>query len=377
MKRLALVVGAVLIAAALAATAVTFASSGGTTIDHDGENVTLAAAPGQTVSGQTDLDAGTTLDVRLTSTDASNPFLQTREATVAENGSFATRLDLGAVSPGATATLTVRHNDSVLASESVAVVPCDDDCEPNTESGDRQSGTTVDREGETLTLVSGTASKISGQSDLEPGTELELLVESTNVTRPFLIRESTNVTDNGTFATTVDTHSVAGPLNASVTVIHDEEELTEVDARVVPCDDDCEEQSSGPGEGTPPSEFGLEEDVPVASQNETAEIPVAVGDADTATLSVGDEDDVNYRINATARDENGDGRVVFVLDPAAAGNESTPTMTVRDDGDTVSINSETDVDGPLSPATYDLVLYRGESADGNADDVGALALESS
>jgi len=115
----------------------------------------------------------------------------------------------------------------------------------------------------------------------------------------------------------------------------------------------------------------------VAPQDETAKISVAVGDADAATLSVGDEADVNYQINATARDENGDGRVVFVLDPPAASDESVPTVTVRDDGDSVSIQRESDVDEPLSPTEYDLTLFRGESADGNPDDIGALALESS
>lgn len=374
MKRLALVAGAVLVAAALAATAVTFASGGGTTIDHDGENVTLAAASGQTVSGQTDLDAGSTLELRLASTDASNPFLQTRDATVAENGSFATTLNLGGVAAGATGNLTVRHNGTVLASETVAVVPCEDDCEAATGSDEPQSGTTIHRDGETLTLVAGPETTISGQSDLDPGTELELLVESTDSSQPFLLRESTNVTENGTFAATVDTRSVPGPMNATVTVRHDDEELTEVDALIEPCEEDCE--SSSAGEGTPPSEFGLEEDVPVTSQNETVEIPVAVGDADAATLSVGG-DHVNYQINATARDENGDGRVVFVLDPAAAGNESAPTMTVRDDGDSVTIDSETDVDGPLSPADYDLAVYRGSSADGGPDDIGALSIRSS
>ncbi|SFR91648.1 hypothetical protein SAMN05216559_0950 [Halomicrobium zhouii] len=375
MKRLAVVAGAVLVAAALAVTAVTLASDGGTTIDHDGENVTLAAAPGQAVSGQTDLDAGTTLDVRLTSTDASNPFLQTKEATVAENGSFSTTLNLGGVAAGATGNLTVRHNDSVLASETVAVVPCDDDCEAATETDEPQSGTTVDHDGERLTLVSGTASKISGQSDLEPGTELELTLESTDATSPFLLRERTNVTENGSFAVTMDTSFVSETANATLTVSHDDEELTEAEARIEPCEENCE--SSSAGEGTPPSEFGLEEDVPVAQENGTAEIAVAVGDADAATLSVGDEDDVNYQINATARDENGDGRVVFVLDPTAAGNESAPTMMVRDDGDSVTITSETDVDGPLSPATYDLAVYRGSSADGGPDDIGALSIQRS
>jgi len=329
------------------------------------------------VSGAADLDPGTSVEVRLVSTDASQPFLQTRKATVAENGSFATTLNLGAVSPGATANLTVSHNGTVLANRTVAVVPCDDDCEAATGSDEPRSGTTVDREGETLTLVAGPETEVTGQSDLEPGTELKLTLQSTDSTSPFLLRETATVADDGSIAATMDTDSISEPVNATLTVSHDGEELTEVDARIEPCDDDCGDQSSSDGLGTPPSEFGLEEDVVVAPQDETAKISVAVGDADAATLSVGDEADVNYQINATARDENGDGRVVFVLDPPAASDESVPTVTVRDDGDSVSIQRESDVDGPLSPTEYDLTLFRGESADGNPDDIGALALESS
>lgn len=375
MRRLALVLGGVVVVAALAATAVTFASSGGTAIEHDSENVTLAAGPGQTVTGETDLDPGTTLRVRLTATDETQPFMLRGEATVAENGSFATAFDMGNVREGATANLTVRHNRSVVAAAPVEVVACDADCEAASGSDQPQSGTTIDRDRESLTLVAGPETKVTGQSDLEPGTELDVMLASADEASPFLTKATATVTDDGSFAATMDTHSVTEPINATLTVQHDGEELTEVDARIESCGEDCDEQSSSAGTGAPQSEFGLEDDVVIAERNETAEISVAIGDADAATLSVGG-DHVNYQINATARDENGDGRVVFVLDPEAAGSGD-QTMTVRDGGDSVSIDSETDVDGPLSPAEYDLSLYRGSSADGDADDVGTVSLQRS
>lgn len=92
-----------------------------TTVDHDGEAVTLATEPNATVTGQTTLDAGTELLLVMRST-GSSPFLASRKTTVGEDGRFAATFDLAGMPDGANATLTVRVGDEALTEVPVRLV---------------------------------------------------------------------------------------------------------------------------------------------------------------------------------------------------------------------------------------------------------------
>lgn len=92
-----------------------------TTVDHDGEAVTLVTGPNATVTGETPLDPGTELTLRLRSS-GSSPFIRSTATTVGEDGRFAASFDLTAVSDGAEATLTVRGDGEQLADVPVRLV---------------------------------------------------------------------------------------------------------------------------------------------------------------------------------------------------------------------------------------------------------------
>lgn len=78
---------------------------------HDGDQLTLEPAEGQTIRGQTDLDAGTELAVRLRSTGDS-PFLKSRSATVDDSGAFEATFDLSGVDGGTSFQAVVYRNGS-------------------------------------------------------------------------------------------------------------------------------------------------------------------------------------------------------------------------------------------------------------------------
>jgi len=199
----------------------TVASGGGTTIDHAGDNVTLAAAP------QTDGERSGR--PRPGNLRRGPPRLHRREPAVPadqEGDGRRERFVRDDAEPrrgvpgrdGQSHRQPQRHRPG---ERTVAVVPCDDDCEAATGSDEPRSGTTVDREGETLTLVAGPETEVTGQSDLEPGTELKLTLQSTDSTSPFLLRETATVADDGSIAATMDTDSISEPVNATLTVSHD------------------------------------------------------------------------------------------------------------------------------------------------------------
>lgn len=76
---------------------------------HDGERLTLEPAPEQTVRGETDLESGTELSVRLRST-GENPFLMSATATVDDDGAFEATFDLSDAPSGAAFEIVV-HRD--------------------------------------------------------------------------------------------------------------------------------------------------------------------------------------------------------------------------------------------------------------------------
>ena len=118
------------------------------TINHDGEAVTLVTEPNATVTGETSLEAGTELTVRLRSSNTENPFLLSNETAVGQDGRFAASFNLTSAPDGAEATLTVRGDGERLAELPVRLVaeptptatasptPAASPTSPGTSSGD-------------------------------------------------------------------------------------------------------------------------------------------------------------------------------------------------------------------------------------------------
>ncbi|MEZ3116623.1 BGTF surface domain-containing protein [Halobaculum sp. MBLA0147] len=86
----------------------------GTRVNDTDGTVVVAPAPGQVVSGRTNLSAGTPLVVRATYDDGT-PFLKSREATVRADGRYRTVFDFSGIDDETTFSVTVRANDSVVA----------------------------------------------------------------------------------------------------------------------------------------------------------------------------------------------------------------------------------------------------------------------
>ncbi|WP_089814360.1 BGTF surface domain-containing protein [Halomicrobium zhouii] len=335
---------------------------------HDGEELVLDAAPGQPIEGHATLEPGSTVEVTVQSESPKSPFLTRSEATVTEDGRFEVTVDLENLGQGIPMSVTVRHDGEVLTREEARIAGCGSDCET----------ATFDRQGDRLTLQAGPGQAITGNTSLEEGAPVTIRLESTNPEQPFLVAKETTVTDEGAFATFLDVSDVEPGSSFRAVVLHDGDQLKETTGRVVACDGKCGPVTTQTPTPTPtldPDEFGFKSIVEVTDE-ETAYVPVTLGDADAATLVVGSKD-VNYVVNATVRDGNGDDRVGVLFDAAAAGTDGR-TLTVANESDELTVTDpEPDLGDSIDPADYDTRLYEGDTATGKPDDVGVLVVRES
>ncbi|AKU07879.1 BGTF surface domain-containing protein [Haloferax gibbonsii] len=111
----AALVGGATAAAAQDAPSVSLATTGG--------NVTVTQAEDATIRGTSDLEAGTTVSVRVQSASDTSPrFLKTSEAVVGDDGNFSATLDFSDIPPGSTFSVSVRNESSALAEAEGVVV---------------------------------------------------------------------------------------------------------------------------------------------------------------------------------------------------------------------------------------------------------------
>ncbi|MEF8789935.1 MAG: BGTF surface domain-containing protein [Haloarculaceae archaeon] len=106
---------------AAATSAPSAAQAGNTTVEHDGESVTLPASSNATLVGETTLEPGTELRVLLRSS-GENAFLLTNDTTVRADGRFVATFDASAVPDGTDATVIVRGDGRELAETSARLV---------------------------------------------------------------------------------------------------------------------------------------------------------------------------------------------------------------------------------------------------------------
>lgn len=114
----------------------------GTNFVYEGDAITLENASGQVVRGETTLDPGTEVVVRLRS--MRHNFLMSYEVTVSESGTFDATVDLYDVAAGATFEAQAFHNGTTVARADGEVVECSADCAgPTTTDATGNAATTL------------------------------------------------------------------------------------------------------------------------------------------------------------------------------------------------------------------------------------------
>jgi PGF-CTERM protein len=106
------------------------------------------------------------------------------------------------------------------------------------------------------------------------------------------------------------------------------------------------------------------------TENESATIAIDAGSAETVELAIGGSDRVGYELNATVTpDEDGDATLVFDHTATATDADS---LTAKGDAN-VEIDTETELPGPLDPASYDMRLSVANET--QPTDIAALVVE--
>lgn len=386
-----------------------------TRIVRDGDSFELAAGPGQAVSGESGLRAGTRVSVRVRSASAENPFLITAETVVDQDGRFRAVFDLTDVQAGSAFDVVVHRDGSELATAEGEVVECTESCN----SGSSDPGTPLpDDELAVRAIVEVDQGKIAripvGLGDAEAAT---LVVGGpqvnfvANVTvrdgdgdgRVTVLFDTTAAGHDERTAEAADPDDVASvPVGGETRLdpgqwslgagdypmslyrgIDATGERVDVGTLVIrdapsPGNEgsDTEAVTTTPWQG---AEFGFEQNIVHDDQGTIVRIPVGLDDADAATLSVGG-DDADWTATVTVRDgDDDDSAVVVLFDTTAVGPDARP-FSVVDDGDELSMHEGSDAipdagNGTVAASDYDLTLYRGASADGEPDDVATLIVE--
>ena len=381
---------AVLVAATAAGPGLA-AAQGEATLSED--SFPLYAAQQQVVTGETALDAGTEMTVRLRSTDPEAPLVRQSHVSVRSDGTFAAVFDLSKVPPNTTYELHGHVDGDPLFERRGTVAQCSADCtDPVPETPER-----TEDGGNAVAVTQGETAEIPLSMSDGGSKTLSVGSEATNY------RINATVSDDdgdGEVLVLFDT-AAAGTDGATLVVADDGDSLTvtesepdlpsTLDPAAYPyrvfagratdnastvgrlvieangtADEEFEVDSS--------ADFGFEEPVVQGRQGETARIPLVLATADAATVSIGSPD-TNYEINATVRDGNGDSRVVLLFDTTAAGHDE-PTLETAADADAVAVESGSEValDSPLAATNYDLSLYRGTDTAGQPDAIGTLAV---
>ena len=204
----------------------------GTAVATANGTLTLRAAEGQAIAGRTDVAAGESLTVRLQSVgDAATPFLRSTGATVRDDGTFETTVDLSTLTGQPAFELRVRHDGETLTAVDGRVVgnatdpvgdtaPAEsDDWEPVDDTETAPVGNAsflVD--GERVALEPTADASLAAQTDLDAGTQVEVRLRSTSGSSPFLKTQSATVEPDGTIRASFNMTGVATDTTFEATV---------------------------------------------------------------------------------------------------------------------------------------------------------------
>lgn len=352
----------------------------------------FAPAEQQVVSGETHLDPGTELTVRVRSDTSSNPFLSQKTTYITENGSFAAVFDMSDVAPNTAITITVLSNGTELVDRAERVSSCDSDCRDTVPEmpGPPEPNVAVEQ---------GAVATIPVATDGHDTVSFSLGSDDVN----YMINATlVDGNDDGEVPIRFDTAS-AGTAEPTLSVVDTADSLTitrsepDLPSTLDAADYEYRIYRGANTSGTPDTEarmtveanesgqqtyevdnaaeLGFERNIYRVQRGEIAKIGVSLGTADKATVSIGSPAS-DYEINATVRDGNGDDIVTLLFDTAAAGRSGT-TLTAASAADSVNIEagSELQRDTPVEAGSYDLVLYRGSSVSSPAENIGTLSLE--
>lgn len=351
------------------------ATDDGTTIDTGNGTLILRAAPNQSFGGETDLVPGTRLSIRLRSTHNASPFLRSADATVSADGTWTATVDLASVSDQPPFVATVSHDGEELANATGRVVGQPTDPLDGFDHNATRNGTLVRPDDDTppianasfdpangsLHVVNATGQRLTGETDLAPGTPVTVRLVSTG-SSPFLRVAETAVTENGTVGATFDLAAVPAGTPFEAVAVYRGERIGNRSGVVEAC----------PGNCSAPADPWLADTIVLARQGETASLPITFeNDTDAVTVVVENENE-SYRLEALVEDTSGDGRVVTTFHTAVTGTED-PTLTAAD-GDEVTVKLEAALAPPLDPSTYDVDVYRGDDLDGEPVDIGTLVV---
>ena len=238
------------------------------------------------------------------------------------------------------------------------------------------AGTFLVYQGEELTLESGPDQTIQGETTLESGTALTVQLRSAGGDHPFLKSTEVSVTEYGTFTATFDLSDVPAGTAFTVHARGDGQTLGRWDGRIAECDGKCPTSTEGDRMGADAlsgDKLAVKPTVEVVRGN-VAQIPVALGDAQRATILIGGPT-VNYEVAGTVTDRDGDGRVVVQFRTDAAGFEPR-SLSYRDAGSNRMVEgySESELQMLLDAGDYPIRLYRGTTTDGDPAAVATLVV---
>ena len=238
--------------------------------------------------------------------------------------------------------------------------------EPDETDGNETATASFDYEGDRLTLSAADNQVVRGETSLSPGTEVRVLLDAGDARNVEGVRwvktvASTTVTEDGTFNATFDLAGYGPNVTFRARLLHEQTPITSAPGRLAACERDCL--------GT--DEVRVLDGVEV-DQYRTAEIPVTFGDGDSLNVTVANTSGPAYRLNATVRDTDGDGRATLLFRTAPSADE--PRLLVREDGETrpVDVTSEATSNRTLPAALYQVTARI--PGDRDAWDTGTLVV---
>ncbi len=157
----------------------------------------LEADPVQRIGGETDLEPGTNVTLRLTSS-GEEAFLISNRTEIADDGTFETAVDMGNVPAGARFDVVARH-DGVTKGMTRGLVR---ESESDTRASE-SDGIVLVYGGEEIELEAAPEQRITGEADLDTGETVIVRLQSTGETA-FLLSNEADVSERGTFGVTFD-----------------------------------------------------------------------------------------------------------------------------------------------------------------------------
>lgn len=306
-------------------------------VTFDGETpLELAVTDEAVVSGTADLDAGTTVSVRIQSADDAGPkFFKSAEATVGEDGSFAATFDLSQFKTERDVTVSVATGADTVTADGHIVAPesgfsdadSETDSDPDTESDTdaTDAGPSVELDADSLELAATDNATVSGTTTAAPGTELSVRLRNTDEGSPFFMSRTATVDEDGRFSVTFDLSSIYEEREGRVTVGGENVSHSTTASVVAP------DGGFPDAEGVEASFDGAEPVELAAASNQTVSGSTNLDDGAEVSVRLRTADGDTRLLDATRTtvDANGSFTATFDLGDIEAGQDVTLELVVH------------------------------------------------